>query len=203
MKKFLNLFICLLCVTGSAAFADDQRVEMSPSEIEQELLASDPSFYNNSENREIYDFLAAEIAEKRANWDGAKKDFDQFLEKKRHPKVLERRIQLDLAEGNIAEALPFIQKLVIQDPTNLQNYNLLAEAYLLMGDTEYAAKTYHHLVEMVYLTNQGEVENSPYLAILKRFHEFELPLEKQLEIFKQLAALEDRDTFPLVIFALS
>ncbi|MHC5224905.1 tetratricopeptide repeat protein [Ignatzschineria sp. LJL83] len=201
MKKFLNLFVMSLCVTGSLAFADDNDINKTSSEIEKELLASDPSFYNDNENREVYDFLAAEIAEKRENWDGAKKDFDQFLEQKRHPKVLERRIQLDLEEGNIAEALPFIQKLVIQDPTNLQTYNLLAEAYVLMDDIEYAAKTYHHLVEMVYLTNQGVVEYSPYLAILKRFHEFELPLEKQLEIFKQLAALENQDTFPLVILA--
>lgn len=201
MKKFLNLFVFLLCVTGNTAFANELVVVSDAAEREAELMATDPSFYDDSENREIYDFLAAEIAEKRANWDGAKEDFDQFLEKKRHPKVLERRIQLDLAEGNIAEALPFIQKLVIQDPTNLQNYNLLAEAYLLMDDTEYAAKTYHHLVEMIYLTNQGDVEHSPYLAILKRFHEFELPLEKQLDIFKQLAALEDQDTFPLIILA--
>ena len=113
MKKFLNLFVFLLCVTGNTAFANELVVVSDAAEREAELMATDPSFYDDSENREIYDFLAAEIAEKRANWDGAKEDFDQFLEKKRHPKVLERRIQLDLAEGNIAEALPFIQKLVI------------------------------------------------------------------------------------------
>ncbi len=201
MKKFFNLFLFLVCVTSSFALAEDAKNQDSFSSEEEMIAPVEPTFYDDAENREIYDFLAAEIAAKREDWDGAKQHYDELLAKKNDPEILQRRIQLDLAEGNIGEALPFIQRLVIQDPTNLKNYNLLAEAYILTGDLEYAAKTYHHLVEMLYLTNNGEMEVSPYFAILKKFHEFELPLDTQVTLFKNLAALEEYDTFPLVLLA--
>lgn len=201
MKKFFNLFLFLVCVTYPVSFAEDSKFQ-EPLVAEEGIAeVVEPTFYDDAENREIYDFLAAEIAAKRENWDGAKQHYDELLAKKNDPEILERRIQLDLAEGNIGEALPFIQRLVIQDPKNLKNYNLLAEAYILTGDLEYAAKTYHHLVELLYLTNDGEMEVSPYFAILKKFHEFELPLETQVVLFKNLAALEEYDTFPLVLLA--
>lgn len=201
MKKFFNLFLFLVCVTYPVSFAEDSKFQ-EPLVAEEGIAeVVDPTFYDDAENREIYDFLAAEIAAKRENWDGAKQHYDELLAKKNDPEILERRIQLDLVEGNIGEALPFIQRLVIQDPKNLKNYNLLAEAYILTGDLEYAAKTYHHLVELLYLTNDGEMEVSPYFAILKKFHEFELPLETQVVLFKNLAALEEYDTFPLVLLA--
>lgn len=201
MKKFFNLFLFLVCVTHPLSFAEETVLQIPQATMEQESKEPEPTFYNESENTEIYDFLAAEIAAKRENWDGAKQHYDELLAKKNDPKVLERRIQLDLAEGNIAEALPFIQRLVIQDPKNLANYNLLAEAYLLTGDLEAAAKTYHHLVALLYLTSEGEMDASPYFAILKKFHEFELSLDTQVTLFKNLAALEEYDTFPLVLLA--
>ncbi len=201
MKKFFNLFLFLVCVTYPVSFAEDSKFQ-EPLVAEEGIAeVVEPTFYDDAGNREIYDFLAAEIAAKRENWDDAKQHYDELLAKKNDPEILERRIQLDLAEGNIGEALPFIQRLVIQDPKNLKNYNLLAEAYILTGDLEYAAKTYHHLVELLYLTNDGEMEVSPYFAILKKFHEFELPLETQVVLFKNLAALEEYDTFPLVLLA--
>lgn len=201
MKKFFNLFLFLVCVTHPISFAEESRFEIPQPSNDIEVKPSDPSFYNETESKEIYDFLAAEIAEKREDWDGAKQHYDELLTKKNDPQILERRIQLDLAEGNIAEALPFIQRLVVQDPKNLKNYNLLAEAYILTGDLEYAAKTYHHLVTLMYLTNDGEMETSPYFAILKKFHEFELSLETQVTLFKNLAALEEYDSFPLILLA--
>ena len=201
MKKFFNLFLFLVCVTYPISFAEEAENETPQITADKDLIAPEPSFYNDAENTEIYDFLAAEIAAKRENWDGAKAHYDELLTKKNDPKILERRIQLDLAEGNIGEALPFIQRLVIQDPKNLKNYNLLAEAYLLTGDLESAAKTYHHLVALLYLSNDGEMDVSPYFAILKKFHEFELPLDTQVILFKNLAALEEYDSFPLVLLA--
>ena len=201
MKKFFNLFLFLVCVTYPVSFAEDSKFQEPLVAEEGIAKVVEPTFYDDAGNREIYDFLAAEIAAKRENWDDAKQHYDELLAKKNDPEILERRIQLDLAEGNIGEALPFIQRLVIQDPKNLKNYNLLAEAYILTGDLEYAAKTYHHLVELLYLTNDGEMEVSPYFAILKKFHEFELPLETQVVLFKNLAALEEYDTFPLVLLA--
>lgn len=201
MKKFCNLFLFLVCATHPISFAEETVLQIPQATMEKDAGESEPTFYNDAESTEIYDFLAAEIAAKRENWDGAKQHYDELLTKKNDPKVLERRIQLDLAEGNIGEALPFIQKLVIQDPKNLANYNLLAEAYLLTGDLEAAAKTYHHLVALLYLTSEEEMETSPYFAILKKFHEFELPLDTQVILFKNLAALEEYDTFPLVLLA--
>lgn len=201
MKKFFNLFLFLVCVTHPISFAQEPAIQAPKSAIEKDAKTPEPTFYNEAENTEIYDFLAAEIAAKREDWDGAKQHYDALLTKKNDPEILERRIQLDLAEGNIAQALPFIQRLVVQDPKNLANYNLLAEAYLLTGDLEYAAKTYHHLVALLYLTNEGQMDTSPYFAILKKFHEFELPLETQVALFKNLAALEEYDSFPLVLLA--
>lgn len=201
MKKFYNLFLFLVCVTYLISFAEESAKEAPQTAVENDAVTPEMTFYNDAENTEIYDFLAAEIAAKREDWDGAKAHYDELLTKKNDPKILERRIQLDLAEGNIAEALPFIQRLVIQDPKNLTNYNLLAEAYLLTGDLESAAKTYHHLVALMYLSNNGEMDVSPYFAILKKFHEFELPLDTQVILFKNLAALEEYDAFPLVLLA--
>ena len=211
MKKMMSLFLFLVCVTHPVSFAEIDSPEDSAQKGTASDIAQDPSlveeseitsgFYNESDAAEIYDFLAAEIASKREDWDSAKTHYDSLIAKNSDPALLERRIQLDLAEGNIAEALPFIQKLIVQDPTNLANYNLLAEAYLLTGDFEYAARTYNHLVEMIYLNNNGALETTPYFAILKKFHEFELSLEDQLTLFKHLAALEEYDAFPHVLLA--
>lgn len=189
----------VLLDTNQPAAIDTQKVNSIETAESTEALK--PTFYDDGTPVEVYDYLAAEIADKQASWEKAKDHYDAFLTTPSDPKVLERRINIDLAEGNIIEALPLIQKLVIQDPTNLANYNMLAEAYVLTGDYLYAAKTYRHLVNMIYLTNEGQVDTTPYFAILKKFHEFELPLEDQLTLFKYLAAVEDHDNFPLILLA--
>lgn len=216
MKKIMGLFLFLVSITHPVSFAQEveERVLLDTNKVinkdkgnhsdqanqPDDALSAD-TFYNDGTSTEVYDYLAAEISEKQENWEKAKEHYDSIIETKSDPKVLERRINIDLAEGNIADALPLIQKLVIQDPTNLANYNMLAEAYVLMGDYLYAAKTYSHLVEMIYLTNQGQIDTTPYFAILKKFHEFELPLEDQLTLFKYLAAVEEYDNFPLILLA--
>lgn len=222
MKKILNLFLFLVCITHSAVSAqniegnlllDEKSVgsegKQKPSVESKSTVVGESSsesesaetFYNKGEKPEVYDFLTSEVAASQEQYEGVKEYYDSLLEKKSDPAALERRIKLDLAEGNIVDALPLIQKLVIQDPQNLANYNLLAQAYILTGDLLYAAKTYNNLVEMMYLTNDGLVATSPYFAILQKFHEYELPLEDQLILFKHLSVLEEHDPFPLVLLA--
>ncbi len=216
MKKIMGLFLFLVSITHPVSFAQEggERVLLDSKQplnknketdatasTQQDNSIVAETFYDDGTQTEVYDYLAAEISDKQASWEKAKDHYDSLLESTSDPKVLERRINIDLAEGNIADALPLIQKLVIQDPTNLANYNMLAEAYVLTGDYLYAAKTYSKLVEMIYLTNDGQIETTPYFAILKKFHEFELPLEEQLMLFKYLAATEEYDTFPLILLA--
>lgn len=236
MKKTLNLFLFLVCITHPFAMAQateeslvkdgisplgqeesskmpvdiDLKKTLPPSQPNQkvasqeevvEIVPIEKALSSTAEKAESYDFLASEVANNVAELESAKEYYNMLLERQADKAVLERRIQLDLAEGNIADALPLIQKLVIQDPTNLANYNMLAQAYLLTGDLLYAAKTYNNLVDMLYLQNEGVVEPSPYFAILKKFHEYELSLEDQLFLFKNLSALEEHDTFPLVLLA--
>lgn len=218
MKKLFNLLLLFVCVAHMPTYAQtDAQTEVEEDSILFESAEAvgegrgesldlvdeidAATLYRDQAISEVYDFLAAEIASKREDWESAKEHYDALLERNSDPKVLERRIRLDLEAGSIADALPLIQKLVIQNPQNLANYNLLAQAYLLTGDIEYAARTYNHLVEMIYLTNNGVVEPSPYFAILKKLHEFEIPLDEQLALFKKMAALEEHDTFPLVLLA--
>src|SRR5699024_11471363 len=95
MKKFFNLFLFLVCVTYPVSFAEDSKFQ-EPLVAEEGIAeVVEPAFYDDAENREIYDFLAAEIAAKRENWDGAKQHYDELLAKKNDPEILERRIQLD------------------------------------------------------------------------------------------------------------
>lgn len=221
MKKFLNLFLFLVVVSHYSAFAQtESMMEMSsqnaqltekPSALQLEAEGAPNStiwvndtekeplrFYTEEGNVDKYDFIASELI---ANQNEAEINPESIVENGQDSQVLNRRIQLDLAEGNIIEALPLIQKLVIQDPMNLANYNLLAEAYVLTGAYDDAARTYHHLVEMLYLTDESVLMQSPYFAILKKFHEFGLPLDEQLMIFKDLAAMGEYDTFPMILLA--
>ncbi len=204
MKKFLNLSIFLVCISQYYAFAQTESVVAKPSNsdlsTEQTPLSSTEEmppiqFYAGDGKIENYDFLASELIVPQAG------EVEAINGNGLDEQQLNRRIQLDLAEGNVADALPFIQKLVIQDPSNLTNYNLLAEAYLLTGAYDDAARTYHHLVEMLYLTDENALIQSPYFMILKKFHEFGLSLDEQLIIFKELAAMEEYDTFPIILLA--
>ncbi len=221
MKKFLNLSLFLVSISHYSAFAQSESMlEINPKNAQSEkpstlqleveeapnstIGVSDEAeeeplrFYTDERNIDKYDFIASELI---ANQNEAGTNPESIVENGQDSQVLNRRIQLDLAEGNIVEALPLIQKLVIQDPANLANYNLLAEAYVLTGAYDDAARTYHHLVEMLYLTDESVLMQSPYFAILKKFHEFGLPLDEQLMIFKDLAAMEEYDTFPMILLA--
>ncbi len=223
MKKFLNLFLFLVVISHSNVYAqaeDAKRIsENNPFSDNESLLQqqdNDPQDITMTENStdepihlyleegniDNYEFIISELAasqDERMQLDDHSDYSDQTQASE--AQRLNRRIHLDLAEGNIIDALPLIQKLVIQDPTNIANYNLLAEAYLLTGAYEDAVRTYHHLIEMRYLTDESVLFQSPYITILKKFQEFGLPLEEQLSLLKDLAVLEEYDIFPLILLA--
>lgn len=65
MKKYFNLFLFLVCVTYPVSFAEESKLHTPLISDEKDTKQVEPTFYNESENSEVYDFLAAEIAAKK------------------------------------------------------------------------------------------------------------------------------------------
>lgn len=161
-------------------------------EQEQQRLSTDLSLSAKAR----YNLLLGELALLRQDYVAAREHYDELLSYEQNIQFLQRRINIELAEENIADARPYLEILVEKDSENIFIWEQLARSQVATEDLEAALDSYHRLIQ---LSEEGGVNG--YHLLIRGLRDNN-GNEQLMEILDRLAQLNPQQTEPLIYYAL-